>query len=101
MLSNFIAWLFTTFAIAPLQAEIEQYAAAANLPVEIVQQSRTCLSSQVPLLVQRASEDSYWTVTTIIGVATGWSDPADLLDKNNPSCAAVIGLIKNKATSAT
>lgn len=101
MLSNFIAWLFATFAIAPLQAEIERYAAAANLPVEIVQQSRTCLSSQVPLLVQRASEDSYWTVSTIVGVATGWSDPADLLDKNNPACLGIIGLIKDKSAAAT
>lgn len=101
MLSNIIAWLFATFAIAPLQAEIERYAAAANLPVEIVQQSRTCLSSQVPLLVQRASEDSYWTVSTIVGVATGWSDPADLLDKNNPACADIIGLIKTKSAAAT
>jgi hypothetical protein len=51
--------------------------------------------------VQRASEDSYWIITTIVGVVTGWSNPMDLLDKNNPACASVIGLIENKAASAT
>ncbi|MDH7804543.1 MULTISPECIES: hypothetical protein [unclassified Rhizobium] len=101
MVSNLIAWLFATFAIGPLQAEFEQYAAAANLPLEIVQQSRTCLSSQVPLLVQRASEDSFWTISTIVGISTGRSNPADLLDKDNPACAAVIGLFEDKAADAT
>ncbi|MGV1757382.1 hypothetical protein [Rhizobium sp. P44RR-XXIV] len=96
MLSNLIASLFATFALAPLQAEIERYATAAGQPVEIVRQSQACLTTEGPLLVKRASEDMVWTISTVVGVATGWSDPVDLLNKNNPDCAAVIGLLKNK-----
>lgn len=96
MLSNLIAYLFTTFALAPLQAEIERHAAAAGQPIEIVRQSQACLTTEGPLLLKRASEDAFWTISTVVGVATGWSDPADLLNKNNPDCAPVIGLLKNR-----
>jgi len=99
MLSNLIAYLFTTFALAPLQAEIERHAAAAGQPIEIVKQSQACLTTEGPLLLKRASEDMAWTISTVVGMATGWSDPADLLNKNNPNCAAVIGLLKNEGTN--
>lgn len=98
MIANLIASLFATFALAPLQAEIERHAIAAGQPVEIVRQSQACLSTEVPLLVKRASEDTFWTISTVVGVATGWSSPADLLNKNNPDCTVVIGLLKGKGT---
>lgn len=98
MLSNLIAYLFTTFALAPLQAEIERHAAAAGQPIEIVKQSQACLTTEGPLLLKRASEDMAWTISTVVGMATGWSDPADLLNKNNPDCTVVIGLLKGKGT---
>ena len=40
-----------------------------------------------------------WTISTVVSLATGWSDPADLLNKNNPDCAAVIGLLKNEGAN--
>lgn len=95
MISNIFASLFATFALSPLQAEIERHAMAAGQPVEIVRQSQACLSSEVPALVKRASDDTLWAISTAIGVATGWSNPADLLSKTNPNCTAVIGLLKN------
>lgn len=98
MLSNLFASLFATFALAPLQAEIERHAAAAGQPIEIVRQSQACLTTEGPLLLKRASEDMGWTISTVIGLATGWSNPADLLNKNNPDCAAVIGLLKKEGT---
>jgi hypothetical protein len=99
MLANLIASLFATFALAPLQAEIERHAAAAGQPVEIVRQSQACLTTEGPLLLKRASEDMVWTISTVVSLATGWSDPADLLNKNNPDCAAVIGLLKNEGAN--
>jgi hypothetical protein len=97
MIANLIASLFATFALGPLQAEIERYAAAAGQPAEIVRQSQACLSSEVPSLLQRASDDTVWAITTVIGLTTGWSSPADLLDKSKPACATVIKLIEAKA----
>lgn len=99
MLANLIASLFATFALAPLQAEIERHAAVAGQPVEIVRQSQACLTTEGPLLLKRASEDMVWTISTVVSLATGWSDPADLLNKNNPDCAAVIGLLKNEGAN--
>ena len=100
MISNLLASLFATFALGPLQAEIERHAAAAGQPVEIVRRSQACLSSEVPALVQRASDDTFWTISTVIGLSTGWSSPADLLDKSNPDCAPVIKLIQGKGEGA-
>ena len=97
MISNLLAALFATFALGPLQAEIERHAVAAGQPVEIIRQSQACLSSEVPALAQRASEDTFWTISTVIGLSTGWSSPADLLDKSNPDCATVIKLIQGKS----
>ncbi|NLR98118.1 hypothetical protein HGP17_14990 [Rhizobium sp. P38BS-XIX] len=94
MISNILASLFATFALSPLQAEIERHAMAAGQPVEIVRQSQACLSAEVPALVKRASDDTFWAISTVIGVATGWSDPTALLSKSNPNCSAVIGLLK-------
>lgn len=97
MIANLIASLFAAFALAPLQAEIERHAAAAGQPVEIVRQSQACLSAEVPALLKRASDDTFWTISTVVGMATGWSDPADLLNKKNPDCTAVIGLLKGES----
>lgn len=100
MISNLLAALFATFALGPLQAEIERHAVAAGQPVEIIRQSQACLSSEVPALAQRASEDTFWTISTVIGLSTGWNSPADLLDKSNPDCAPVIKLIQGKGEGA-
>ncbi|NTJ68157.1 hypothetical protein G6M50_22290 [Agrobacterium rhizogenes] len=100
MISNLLTALFATFALGPLQAEIERQAVAAGQPVEIVRQSQACLSSEVPALAQRASEDTFWTISTVIGLSTGWSSPADLLDKSNPACAPIIKLIQTKSAGS-
>ncbi|MDK4704046.1 hypothetical protein PH562_17480 [Rhizobium sp. CNPSo 4062] len=100
MISNLLASLFATFALGPLQAEIERHAAAAGQPGEIIRQSQACLSSEVPALTQRASEDTFWTISTVIGLSTGWSSPADLLNKSDPDCAPVIKLIQGKGEGA-
>jgi len=100
MISNLLAALFATFALGPLQAEIERHAAAAGQPVEIIRQSQACLSSEVPALTRRASEDTFWTISIVIGLSTGWSSPANLLDKSNPDCAPIIKLIQGTEEAA-
>lgn len=100
MISNLLAALFASFVLDPLQAEIERYALAAGQSAEIIRQSQACLSSEVPTLAQRASEDTFWTISTVIGLSTGWSSPADLLDKSNPDCAPVVKLIQGKGEAA-
>jgi hypothetical protein len=100
MISNLLAALFASFVLDPLQAEIERRALAAGQPAEIVRQSQACLSSELPALARRASEDTFWTISTVIGLSTGWSSPADLLDKSNPDCAPVVKLIQGKGEAA-
>jgi hypothetical protein len=90
MISEFAAWLFALFVIDPLQAEMRERVAQANLPIEAVQQSQQCLATQGPLLLQRANDDPSWATGTAIGVVFGWTSPAQLFDVNDRNCAALV-----------
>ncbi|MBB2779458.1 UNVERIFIED_ORG: hypothetical protein GGI63_000107 [Rhizobium esperanzae] len=57
MISNIAAWLFALFAIDPLQAQISERLEAAKVPVAAVQQSRQCITSHAPRLVERAGAE--------------------------------------------
>lgn len=94
MLSDIAAWFITLFVIDPLQAEMREHLDRANASTEIIQQSQRCVSSQAPALLDRAGQDPAWAIATIAGFTLGWTSPTQLLDKNDPNCAAVIGLLQ-------
>jgi hypothetical protein len=94
MISNFIGWIFALLVVDPLQAEIQQQAERARLPVEIVRQSQACLTSQGPKLIERAAGDYGWAAATVVSIAIGHTAPAELLDGSDPQCAALVGALK-------
>jgi hypothetical protein len=67
---------------------------AANVPVAEVQQSRQCIASHAPRLLQRAGEEPAWAVTTVVGVAIGWTAPVQLLDAKDPNCSTLIRILQ-------
>jgi hypothetical protein len=93
MISDIAAWLLALFVIDPLQAELRERLDTANVPVAEVQQSRQCVASHAPRLLQRAGDEPGWAVTTVVGVATGWTAPVQLLDANDPNCSALIRIL--------
>ncbi|KQR36362.1 UNVERIFIED_ORG: hypothetical protein J2W66_004548 [Agrobacterium larrymoorei] len=94
MLSDIAAWFITLFVVDPLQAEMREQLDRANASTEIIQQSQRCVASQAPQLLNRAGEDPAWAIATVVGFTFGWTSPAQLLDKGDPNCAAVIGLLQ-------
>ncbi|MER8710421.1 hypothetical protein NKH49_33900 [Mesorhizobium sp. M1088] len=56
--------------------------------MEIVRQSQNCLTSQDPPLIERAAGDYGWAAVTAINIAIGRTAPAELLDSQDPQCAA-------------
>ncbi|MDK1494319.1 hypothetical protein QN219_30645 [Sinorhizobium sp. 7-81] len=90
VVSDITAWLFALFVIDPLQAEISTRLERANVPVEAIQQSRQCVESHGPRLLQRAGEEPGWAVATAMGVAIGWTSPVQLLDAGDPNCSTLI-----------
>lgn len=94
MLSEIAAWLFAVLVVDPVAAEVRQRVELANLPVEAVQQTRQCLATQGPALLQKAGDDPAWAVGTAIGVAVGWTSPIQLLDPSDPTCATVVRILQ-------
>ncbi|MBB3610725.1 hypothetical protein [Rhizobium sp. BK602] len=93
MISDIVAWLFAFFIFDPLQAQMQEQAERARLPVEIVRQSQACLTTQGPLLIERAAGDYGWAAGTLVNLAIGRTAPADLLDRRDPQCAALVRVL--------
>jgi hypothetical protein len=93
MISDIAAWSFALFVVDPIHTEVRERVERANLPTEAVQQSRQCLSTQALRLLQQAVEDPVWAVGTGIGIATGSTSPVQLLDKGDPNCSVLVGLL--------
>ncbi|MBB3745931.1 hypothetical protein CO662_07170 [Rhizobium anhuiense] len=100
MISDFIGWIFALLVVGPLQAEIQEQAERARLPVEIVRQSRACLTSQGAQLIERAAGDYGWAAATVVSIAIGHTAPAELLDGSDPQCAALASALKGAGEGA-
>lgn len=88
MIHDVFAWLLATFIIGPVQTEFASRMQAAQAPVAIVEQVQACLVSATPALIDRATGDLWWGITTTISVATGLTDAKTVLAGTSPACAA-------------
>ncbi len=93
MISDFIGWIFALLVVDPLQAQFQEQIERGRLPVEIVQQSQACLTSQGPHLFERAAGDYGWAAATVVNIAIGHTAPAELLDSRDPQCAALVSVL--------
>lgn len=97
MISEITAWLFAVLGVNPLYAEVRERVETANLTVEAAQQSQQCLAIHGPRLLQQAEKDPAWAVGTAVGIVTGWSSPAQLLEIDSANCSILTGLLANDA----
>ncbi len=97
MISEIFAWLFALFVVDPLNAELRERVQAANLPAETLQQSRQCVSTHGPALMQKAGNDPIWATGTAFGVVTGFVSPTQLFDAKDPNCAALVRIFQTSA----
>ncbi len=100
MISDLIASVFAAIVIDPIQADVTERLNNLGASVEVIQQSRECLATAGPQLLQQAVDDPWWAGTTIIGIGTGWQSPADLLASKGPSCAPVVTLLQAPASES-
>ena len=94
MLTDLFHWLLATFLFQPIQAEIDAKLAAAQAPRAVVEQVRSCVATATPQLVDKASGDWFWGATTVISVATGISDPMQVLSTEVPTCRPAIDAVR-------
>jgi hypothetical protein len=94
MIHDLFAWLLATFVIGPVQAEFTSRMQAAQAPAAIVAQVQACVASAGPALIDRATGDPWWGITTTISVATGLSDAKAVLGATSPDCAAAVAAVR-------
>jgi uncharacterized alpha-E superfamily protein len=90
MIQEFFSWLLATFVLDPVQTEITQRMQDAKAPIAVVQQVKTCVRSATPILVDRATNDVWWGLSTTISVMIGFTDAKTLLAETSPACAAAV-----------
>jgi type III secretory pathway component EscT len=94
MIQDIFSWLLATFVIGPVQAEFATRMQAAQAPAAIVQQVQGCLVSATPILINRATSDMVWGITTTISVAAGLTDAKTVLAGTSPECAAAVSAVR-------
>jgi hypothetical protein len=87
---DIIAALISFFLVDPLQADLSERLAAARAPAAVIDDVTTCAETAVPVMIERATGDPWWAVTSAFGVWTGMADPAAILLEAAPSCAGAV-----------
>lgn len=94
MFSEFFGSIVAAIVVEPLQAEINEKIEQARLPVAVIQQSKACIASQGPKLLERATNDWGWAATAAVSVSVGFTSPLDVLDPNDAQCASFLRALK-------
>ncbi|MCU0886053.1 MAG: hypothetical protein MUC44_14135 [Beijerinckiaceae bacterium] len=94
MIQDLFAWLLATFVIGPVQAEFANKMQAAQAPAAIISQVQGCIVSATPILINRATSDVFWGVTTTISVAAGLTDAKTVLAQASPECASAVTAVR-------
>lgn len=90
MIADLFAFLFSFFLLMPLESGIRDRLEANGAPLAVMEQARDCVAAVGPGLLTRAGEDPWWATTTAIGLATGYTAPDSVIDRNHPACAALL-----------
>ncbi|MDP4823622.1 MAG: hypothetical protein NWR47_06715 [Aestuariivirgaceae bacterium] len=94
MIHDLFVWLVATFIIGPVQAELAGKLQAVQAPAAVMRQVEACVVSGAPALINRATSDPFWGITTTISVAAGLTDAESVLAGTSPQCAAAIGAVR-------
>ncbi|WP_165217995.1 hypothetical protein [Affinirhizobium pseudoryzae] len=95
MLSDIAAWFITMAVLNPVQAEVQTRLDQVNASAQAATQVQQCITTQAPLLIERAANEPSWAIKTVIGVSVGWTSPVTLLDVQDPNCAALAALLQS------
>jgi hypothetical protein len=86
MIGDIIAFLVATFLVGPLQSTLVWQLADGRAPAAVVQQVEACATAALPALVERASNEPWWAMTTAFGAWIGTTSPEAVLTGAAPSC---------------
>ncbi|HEV7457885.1 MAG TPA: hypothetical protein VGN96_14025 [Roseococcus sp.] len=88
MLNDLLAFLLSTFLIAPLQSEFASR--LENAPRQVVSDVTACVTQATPALLARAGQDPWWAISTGIGVWIGRLPAEATLREAAPGCGPAL-----------
>ena len=89
-MQDLLAALISFFLVQPLQDKVADKLDAARAPRAIVAQVVGCARAAAPVVVERATGDPWWAVSTIVQVWTGTAKPENILADTAPVCRPAI-----------
>jgi len=87
---DIIAALISLFLIQPLQAELSETLATAQVPQAVVADVTACARDATTSLINRAVEEPGWAASNAIGLWAGLVKPDQFLAEAVPGCSAAV-----------
>lgn len=89
-MQDLVAALISFFLIEPLQAEMADKLAAARAPQAVLNEVSACARAARPVIVERATNDPWWAVSSVVQVWIGSARPEAILADTAPACRPAI-----------
>src|SRR5215213_7673595 len=89
-MQDLIAALISFFLIEPLQAQVADKLAAARAPQAVLAAVAACARAARPVIVDRATSDPAWAVSSVVQVWIGSASPETILADAAPACRPAI-----------
>lgn len=95
MIRDAVLWLLTMFIIDPAMAEFKDQLGDARAPQAVVEQVKACAAAAPSAIAGKAAENTWWGVSTVIGVAIGITDAKSAIAEVSPECAAAAAAVRS------
>ncbi|OYU90909.1 MAG: hypothetical protein CFE29_08820 [Bradyrhizobiaceae bacterium PARB1] len=90
MLESLIYLFVRAVVLDPLQAELTDRLAKAQVPTAIISQVKSCTTSALPVVARRVQDDPRWAVGIAIDVWLKRRSPEQVADDAAPACRPAV-----------
>ena len=87
---DLIAALISMLIVEPIQSNLAETLRDARAPQAVVSNLSSCARDAGPLIVERATADPWWAVSSAVGVWIGTTRADQLLVEAAPNCASAV-----------
>ena len=93
-MQDLVAALFSFLLIEPLQAELDKYLTQAQVPVALIAEVRSCARSAAPVILDRATNDPLWAISSVFNIWIGTAQPDAVLIEAAPNCTKAVEAVR-------
>lgn len=89
-MQDFIAMILAFFLLDPLKAALTEELSAANAPAAVVSQVTACASEAAPAIIEHATNDPWWALSSAFRLWTGMAKPDAVFIEAAPACKSAV-----------